>query len=372
MKKSKKEKKKLLASQSEEGYLTTLKKGTEMTLKLHQNPYMVFASSIMERFEYTHIEELKPKVTQFMDNYYLDLLDLDEIMYHSELKNAFDNYLQIVQYYYLFTTTNGKKEFKKIVQWLPTENEQVERLMSWPDNYIISLFQPLITADALYFQNLKDETSYEIYVDDNEVMNTIQENRPIFLALLLPTDGKYIVSPVVECQNYDNLNEILDKNLSKTEWESQLFLWYRENLSTELNETMSDLFNDDFVPDYYSAERFVNESDTDFADRLLKQDPMLYDFPHIQEVKQLLVKVIQTFPQLFIARANVLPLLETLKVIFSDIEIEPENDRYLGDTLSHFWLLLIFEYLPEEVKKTEKFKVDSEYWDEDDNLDLPL
>ncbi|MDN6664902.1 MAG: hypothetical protein L0L14_10355 [Tetragenococcus koreensis] len=43
-----------------------------MTLKLHQNPYMVFASSIMERFEYTHIEELKPKVTQFMDNYYLD------------------------------------------------------------------------------------------------------------------------------------------------------------------------------------------------------------------------------------------------------------------------------------------------------------
>lgn len=70
--KSKKEKKKLLASQSEEGYLTTLKKGTEMTLKLHQNPYMVFASSIMERFEYTHIEELKPKVTQFMDNYYLD------------------------------------------------------------------------------------------------------------------------------------------------------------------------------------------------------------------------------------------------------------------------------------------------------------
>jgi len=370
MKKSKKEKKKLLAKQTDEGQLTNLKREINTMLPLHQSPYLVFAPYIMERFELTHVEEMKPKVTQFMDNYYLDFYELDEIMYHTELKEAFDNYLQIVQYYYLLTTTNGKKEFKKIVQWLPTENEQEEILMRWPDTYIISLFHPIVTEEAFYFQDLKDQAIYDVYVEDSEVINNVQENQPIFLAMLLPTDDKYVVSPLVECQNFDNLNEILNSDLPKTKWESELFFWYRENLSHALSSVASTPpLDEDFEPEFYSAERFANESDTDFADRLLKQDPMLEDFPYIEEVKQVLVKVIQTFPQLFIARASVFPLLDTLKLLFSNIETGSINDRYLGDSLSHFWLLLILEYLPEEVKKIEKFKVDPDFWTDGDDSD---
>ncbi|NRR75212.1 hypothetical protein HRD57_04850 [Tetragenococcus halophilus] len=74
---------------------------------------------------------MKPDVTQFMDNYYLDFPDLDKIMDHIELREAFNSYLQIVQYYYLLTTTSGKEEFEKIVEWLPTENKQRQTLLSW-------------------------------------------------------------------------------------------------------------------------------------------------------------------------------------------------------------------------------------------------
>lgn len=99
---------------------------------------------------------------------------------------------------------------------------------------------------------------------------------------------------------------------------------------------------------------------------------MFENFPYVLELKQLLVKVIQTFPQLFIARANVFPLLDALKVLFSDIEIESKIDEYLGDSLSHFWILLILEYLPEEVKMIEEFKVDPDDWTDYDDLDLPF
>jgi len=380
MKKSKKDKKKLLANQTENGFLTKLQKGTEKLLNLQENPYDVFVYTIIKRFEYTHVDAMENNLVQFMENYYLDFPDLDKIVTHEDLANNFDDYLQIVQYYYLLTTTKGKKEFKKIVQWLPAEDER-QTLLTWPDTHIISLFQPTITKDALYFWDLKNEINYEVLIDDEEIINTIQEKQPVFLTLLLPTENENVVGPLLECQNYNNLNEILTKDLPKEKWESQLFFWFRDNLSHELNELDPDLFDDnffdslsdeDFLSEYYSAERYVNESDTDFAERLLKQDTKLYNYAHSQKVKQMLVKIIQTFPRLFIARANIFPLLEALKVIFSDLKIEPENDQFLSDSLTHFWILLIFEYLPEEVKEAEKFEVKSEYWDEIDDLDLPF
>ncbi|AOF48664.1 hypothetical protein [Tetragenococcus halophilus] len=373
MKKSKKEKKKLLAKQHASDHLASLKQEISTMLSFNLNPYMVFALYIMERFEYTHVEKMKPDVTQFMDNYYLDFPDLDKIMDHIELREAFNSYLQIVQYYYLLTTTSGKEEFEKIVEWLPTENKQRQTLLSWPDNYIISLFHPIISEGTLYFQDLKDQNNYDVYVEDgSELMDIIQEKQPTFLSLLFPTENGYTISPLVECQHFDNLKDILDNDLPKTKWESELFLWYRDNLSYILNSATLDPFGEDLLPEFYSAERFANESDTDFADRLLDQDPMFENFPYVLELKQLLVKVIQTFPQLFIARANVFPLLDALKVLFSDIEIESKIDEYLGDSLSHFWILLILEYLPEEVKMIEEFKVDPDDWTDYDDLDLPF
>lgn len=371
MKKSQKEKKKLLAKQPENAELTRLKKEVNTMLGIYHNPYVVFAPYIMERFERTHIEEMKPQVTQFMDNYYLDFYDLDEIMEHPQLKDAFDSYLHIVQYYYLLTTTSGQKEFKKIVQWLPTESEQ-ETLLSWPDTYIISLFYPIVNNDNIYFQDLKDQATYEVHVEDRELIYAVQEKQSLFLALLLPTDDKYILSPLAECKNFDNPEEILSQDVPKIEWESELFYWYRANLSDQLNLAALNLFDEDFETEYYSAERFTDESDTEFAERLLQQDPMFENFPYILEVKQLLVKVIQTFPQLFFAQANVFPLLETLKILFTDIEIEPENDQYSGDSLSHFWLLLILEYLPKEVERMENFKVNPDDWTDNDDLDFPF
>ncbi|MDN6385494.1 MAG: hypothetical protein L0J65_01895, partial [Alkalibacterium sp.] len=137
-------------------------------------------------------------------------------------------------------------------------------------------------------------------------------------------------------------------------WEEHVFHWYKDNLLKSVTEENAK---------FYSAGRLSNETDFSFANRLIEQDDMLHGFPYIEQLTQLLVKVIQTFPQLLLTKVNALPLLDAIKILFTDlVDMDLTAEHNYSNHQGHLWLVLITEHLAEEVAFIQNYQVEPEYW----------
>ncbi|MCF1586108.1 hypothetical protein LQF61_02100 [Tetragenococcus koreensis] len=299
------------------------------------------------------------KILDFTKKYEASLNEIEKLQPSSELLDSYQMYCYLICTYYLLTEEKGKKIFEQLLVWFPSKKGK-ETIATWPTTFIASLFRPIELEGVIYFEDIRTKERYKMILCDEEIINEIKSFRSPFLSLLVPSNKEYVTDTILETETFSLIDPAATKNLSKKDWEEHVFHWYKDNLLKSVRPEHSS-FEDENVK-FYSAGRLMNETDFDFANRLIEQDKILREFPYIDQLMQLLVKTIQTFPQLFLNQVNVLPLLDAIKILFTDLDMDLTAERNYSNHQGHLWLMLIAEYLAEEVTSIQNYRVAPEFW----------
>lgn len=293
------------------------------------------------------------KILDFTKKYEASINEVEELQQSSELLDSYQMYCYLICTYYLLTEEKGKKIFEQLLAWFPSKKGK-ETIATWPATFIASLFRLIELEGNIYFEDIRTQKRYKMILCDEEIINEIKSFRSPLLSLLVPTDKGYVTDMILETETFSLIDPAATKNLSKKDWEEHLFHWYKDNLLKSVTEENVE---------FYSAGRLPNETDFSFANRLIEQDDMLHGFPYIEQLTQLLVKVIQTFPQLLLNQVNALPLLDAIKVLFTDlVDMDLTAEHNYSNHQGHLWLVLITESLAEEVAFIQNYQVEPEYW----------
>lgn len=295
--------------------------------------------------------------------------DIDPDPFLEEDKQAF---LEISILYYLLA--RNSRSFRQAINWLPGLTADQKKIVSaWPKNYIFSIFQLKVKDDDVIYQDLKDGKEYTMNFSASSVgLADANKDKLTMISLIVPVGQHYMSAPLV----FYPVNELafakMKKAKDKINYEYAVLLEASDYLSDLYEDDddfdFDDLFDyDDFHP-FYAAERTSGESDQDFAKRLLEQSKFFEDFEHHSQAEKFMIKVIQTFPQLFHSYANAHELLEALRLLFVDEQFDVEELQMLSDEVPIFWFTLIKKHLPQEVAALEPYIVPDVF---DDN-ELPF
>lgn len=342
-----------------------LAKGTE--------PYLVAMNLLLKRVHLL-LEKSEPNVENYFNKFKLEPMDDLHLNGYDALDYNIGAYGMSISMMYLFSTSKGQAELKKIVDWMPPEIDK-ETVLQWQENYIFSVFIPKNAGGKLNFIDFKDKKVYptkEAYqfldLEDDH------EDDLYMMVMLVPLpDGTYLDTQGAICPLDLKLQKVLSGKLEKGVYAEKLLYYFRDFLEELMMMERDD--DEEFMGtdcDYYPLERFSGESDRQFARRLLKQEDDAEAFPEPKMMEDLLVKIIQKFPQLILPRANALALVQGIIEVFVNPdpdETDKEEDELRGEDLSHFWYLLIVEYFPEEVRGIKKMMDASGFWDEENFSD---
>jgi len=361
MKKTQKEKKKLLEEKEENQFLDYVR--CQIKNVLENDPYMdeyLMFSSVMKVVpEYLSSGKWSEKTLDFTKKYYYPPNELEKLQNISEFSQPYKEYCELVHNYYLLTEDKGKKIFQEMLNWFSPENEK-ETIATWPNNFVVSLFRPIELDNTIYFEDIRTKEKYQMLIREDLEGDQIESVHSPFLSLLVPSDKEYMADTILKCEDFDLIDPNTTKNLSKKDWEKYIFYWYRMNLLKSVKLKHAKFEEEE--ANFYSAGRLSNESDFEYANRLIKQDVLLPEFPYLGKLTQLLLKVIQTFPQLLLTKVNAIPLLDAIKILFTDLDIELSAEDNYSNHQGHLWLVLIMETFPEEVKSIQRYQVDPEFW----------
>lgn len=343
-------------------------KQMQVRLSKKDHPYDVFSEGLGDYYiEYLE-DNLNLDFTAFLQSFNLTpyLLKYEGIDFVEDTISRFTEFLA----FYHLLQTKSKNDLQAMVQKLPATDQQKEIILTWPKQYICSLFVASFDGNTLVVKDLQSNMNYPM---PNAPKNFIQLIREIdsdqFIGIFVPTEDEYIMAAAFPTMiAIDNFSEISSPPLSTKKVEKRLLNWYRETLSEffeqleQLHEMISDNFDEfDFLDepeyDYYPMERLPKESNQAYSSRLIDQDPTIKSFPQPRKLKQLLLKVIETFPQLFIAEGNAYGPINGVKYVFTDGIDDRSTHDYLEDELGYYWYQLILEYLPEEVEKAKPFRL---------------
>lgn len=281
----------------------------------------------------------------------------------------------------------GRRYFKDFLAWAPFTAEEKKELEQWPKNSVFSLFEIQLKKKQVYFSDRftgKEYLSALPYEFISRVAEDLLKGQPILFFGVLP--------PKKTNENFYDIQQTLDfnlrpemvANLVETYQKSgladtlvSLFLMYKLELEGvqlqtpqyEIEEDFSYLDDmEDFETSFIPLVKMPRETNPTFAKRLLSMDPELAAFPYAKSMQKLLSKTLQTFPKLVVPRTNAVPLIEAIKLLFTDATRDPEEDYYESDDVSHFWTVLIETHLPEDLKSLTAEKVKPEYWQNNDEF----
>lgn len=343
--------------------LTEIKDVLKKAMTANDAPYTVALLGLNMRYAYTLNTEHNDGFTTFLVKRIWKHYDLDDLFLEAQESESLDSYLQIVAMYYLIS--EDKRQFQKIVNWLPSlTSTQKQVILSWPKKMVFSVFKTFVENNSVFFQDVKDDKIYPISFADPSMPSEITKQDTPLLSFIVPTETSYLSTMALACQPSEELRKTLSAANSKKESELALIDWFFDTVPE-----IGEFYDEPFEQDFYSAARKKNESTTDFARRLLAQEDKIIHFKYYDQFEALMIKVIDTFPQMFFSAANAFPLLLALEQLFT---VGSENDDLIDPNyLPDFWELLIREHLPKEVKKIESCRVSEDYWDEEDfELDL--
>ncbi|GAA3019687.1 hypothetical protein [Tetragenococcus solitarius] len=362
MKKTQKEKKKLLEETKENQFLDYVRRQIKNVLENDpdMDDSLMFFSVMKVVPEYLSSGKWSKKTLDFTRKYYYPPNKIEKLHQISEFSEPYKKYCELVHNYYLLTQEEGKKIFQKMLDWFPAKKEK-NTIASWSDSFVVSLFHRVELQDSVYFEDIRTKERYKATLLDEIFIHQIETLYSPFLALLVPSDKGYITDTILECENFDLIDPTKTKDLSKKEWEEYVFHWYRTNLLKSVTSENPSLEEENV--EFYSAGRLMDETDFDFANRLIEQDENLYEFPYLGQLTQLLIKVIRNFPHLFLAKVNALPLLDAMKILFTDLDMDLTAEYNYTNHQGHLWLILIIENLPEEVAAIQNYQVEPEYWE---------
>lgn len=279
------------------------------------------------------------------------------------------SFLEVATLYYLLAKNN--KGFKKSVNWLPEISAgQKKKIMDWPKNYILSIFELKDKNDEVFYKDVRDGKEYSMGFYASEIgLEKVNTDKLTIVSLIVPTDERYLATPPV----FYPLNDLAFAKLKKTKDKAD----YEYAVLKESSDYLTNLYDDDdfdmdeFELDFdelhpfYPADRTLGESDKGFAKRLLEQSKFFEDFEYYNQAEKFMIKVIQTFPQLFHSDANAHELLEALRLIFVDEQFDADDLRMLSDEVPIFWFTLIKKHLSQEVAALEPYIVPDGFDDDE-------
>lgn len=325
------------------------------------DPYIVALYGITLRYTFTSSDRPDDGFMTFLEEQLVKTDNIAIAFLKNEESAALIDYMRILSMYYIIS--EDYRNYRKIVNWLPgLTAKQKQVVLTWPEQMIFSVFNVRKENDSIHFQDLKDDHTYLVEIIEPEAVNEIERFNFSVMTMLLPTETNYLSAPPILCQTDTEIESAFKSAKSKKESEIALLNWYNNWLSE------ADRFHIDQLEDpFYPAAREEKESTRLFAKRLLSQDEELLHFEHYAQLEALMIKVIDTFPQMFFPDSNAHSLLDAMRKLFTK---GSEQDEFLDlDYLPDFWYLLIREHLPKEVKKIENWQVSEDYWYDEDGFD---
>lgn len=307
--------------------LAEIKEVLKKTMTANDDPYTVALLGLNMRYTFTLDTESNDGFAKFLAERIWDRYDLDDFLSENQESAALDSYFQVLAMYYLIS--EDKRQFQKIVNWLPgLTSTQKQVILSWPKKMVFSVFKTSVENDSVTFQDIKDEKVYSISFADPNMPSEIAKYDSPLLTFIVPTETSYLSTMALACQPSEELKKTISAANSKKESELALIDWFFDAAP----ET-SEFYDESFEQDFYPATRRKNESTTEFARRLLSLDDKIIHFKYYDQFEALMIKVIETFPQMFFSASNAFPLLLALEQLFT---VESETDdlfdpNYLPD-----------------------------------------
>lgn len=355
MQKTKKEKKRLTPNKTSEDALDLIFNEIKGIIDddATVNNYQFFLTTIAELLEHVKNTPWPDKASDFIQEFYYPYDEISAVNRYMLFREPYRMYCKMTRAYYVLTNPLGKKVFQQLLEWYPfAEGKQI--LSTWPDNYLISQFRPTKLENRVYFEDIRTQKKYPIMVDEKDQENFFSNLPSLFITMLVPAKDGYILDILLANEPFDLISSTIIEQMDKQQWEEYLMHWFRKNL-LELVTKLYSSCNDRPTPEFYSAHQLKGETKENFANRLIEQDNSLRRFPQRQLLNEFFVKIIHAFPRLFAAQVNVMPLLEAVKQLFDDIDLNAELQ--FKDHPTDFWLYLILTTLPEEAAKFKNYRL---------------
>lgn len=259
-------------------------------------------------------------------------------------------FLELLAFYYLLA--QNVAGFSQSTNWMPMlTDEQRQTILKWPKNYVLSLFELSIKDETVWHKDMKTGKEYQLAYTPEDLELPMNPRNVRLITILVPTEQGYLSSIPFFVPLDDFTFAKIKRSQGQREYELAILkecYKYRDDQYDEEDWNVEDFTFEDIR--FHSAARKAEETDEAFAKRLLEQNPFFQNFPLYSQAENLMIKVIQTFPQLFFKNSDADALLEGIKMLFTMQTFTKSDMSLMSDELCFFWYLLIKEHLPEEVK----------------------
>ncbi|MEO1771182.1 hypothetical protein [Candidatus Enterococcus ferrettii] len=376
-----KKKKQLKAQFLKESPLFHLKKETKTLIKKGENPYFLALDCLYHRYHITHFDKSDEQLMNFLERYLLELIE--PVNYHvgqEQLLHDMGKYQHLLETYHLLKY--DPSAFKQSMDWFQELfSDQLETIRQWPKQFILSFFSVIKEDDTFYFMDERDQQKYLIKNFKTLNLKGLAAKQLRVLALIVPIGENYISTPPIVSEPDQIILGALRKE-SAEEAAKDSILWYTSFLHDQIGEDIDDVFerleqnlgeelgeHPDWVeeadkedPPFYPAQKQPLETPEGFARRLLAQDETLNEFIYSEQMTAFLAQVIERFPQMFFAKSNAFSLLEAVRDIFTDEEVDDEQFEMYSNFASIFWYGFLRENMSDEIKNIEQYQVSKDYW----------
>lgn len=376
-----KKKKQLKAQFLKESPLFQLKKETKTLLKNGENPYFLALDCLYHRYHITHFDKSDEQLMKFLERHLLELIE--PVNYHvgqEQLLHDMGKYQHLLETYHLLKY--DPLAFNQSIEWFQgLFTEQLETIKKWPDQFILSFFSVIKEDNQFYFVNERDQQKYLIKNFKALNLKSLAARKLRVLALIVPIGEDYISTPPIISEPDQIILSVLRK-ASPEEAAEEAILWYTSSLHDQIGEDVDEVFErinqqfdeelgenadwndeaDKEDPPFYPAQKQALETSEGFARRLLAQDETLNEFIYREQMMAFLVQVINRFPQMFFAKSNAFSLLEALRDIFTDEEVDDEQFEMYSNFASIFWYGFLRENMMDAIKEIEPYQVSKDYW----------
>lgn len=287
-----------------------------------------------------------------------------------DTKGELEDFFDLMLLYYLFIEhLDFTRDFPDTVSWVPALTRSQRKIMlTWPDKYVLSLFEIIQQEERLVYKDLNTRKLYVIDTAVSDIHLTIDESKKdTVMALIVPIGETYLSTPPL----YYAMDDVALADAKWIEIYKEIgfqandyycddllrsyYKYYQLNKNREKDQQSTKIELED--PAFYPANRVLKETDQAMAQRLLRQHVFFRKFDYFKQAEKLLTKVIRTFPQLFHPYANANDLMEALRLLFVGEEFTADDLRDSSDEVVIFWYSLICQSLPEDVKALKNYIV---------------
>ncbi|MBO1308615.1 hypothetical protein JZO70_20745 [Enterococcus sp. 669A] len=266
------------------------------------------------------------------------------------------DFLDLLLLYYLFLEHAGMTgDFTEIVRWVPgLTRQQRRRILSWPEEYVFSLFEVKSRKEKLTYKDVRTNKVYQIDAAVSGIDLTADDReKTTVLALIVPMEKDYLSTPPfiypLNVFAIEQIKKIEDYLFDPEELLSDYY-YCSKHKDIPVGHTL-------FHPNSHTNPRVTlrnegpRETDPKIAKLLIDQHDFFREFEHREQAEKLLTKIIEKFPRMFYPYPDNSELMEAFRLLFtSSNELTSSQDEEVT-----YWYEAICEKLNEEVKAIEPY-----------------